>query len=84
MAATSPLASAYGNASGHRQPGETCAREAVRPGSQGTKAVRGTWCSEGEAGRHLRPKAGQAGDTPVGQGTPSPRPIPLRQERIAT
>jgi hypothetical protein len=58
MAATPPIASAYGNASGHRQPGETCAQEAVRPGSQGTKAVRETWGSEGEAGRHLRTKAG--------------------------
>jgi len=50
MAATSLTANAYANTSGHRQPGETCTREAVRPGSQGTKAVRGTWCSEGEAG----------------------------------
>jgi hypothetical protein len=78
MAATSPLARAYGNASGHRQPGETCAREAVRPGSQGTTAVHGTWCSAGDAGRHLRTKAG---DRP---GTPSPVPVPLRLERIAT
>ena len=78
MAATSLTANAHGNASGHRQPGETCAREAVRPGSQGTKAVHGTWCSEGEAGRHLRTKAG------YGPGTPSPVPVPLRLERIAT
>ena len=61
MASTTPTANAHANASGHRQPGETCAREAERPGSQGTNAVRGTWCSEGEAGRHLRTKAGQAG-----------------------
>ena len=46
-------------------------------GSQGTNAVHGTWCSEGDAGRHLRTKAGQ------GQGTPSPVPVPLRLERIA-
>ena len=59
-------------------------REAARPGSQGTTAVHGTWCSEGEAGRHLRTKAGHAGDTPVGQGTPSPVPISQRLERIAT
>ena len=58
MAATSPTAHAYANTSGHRQPGETCAREAARPGSQGTKAVHGPWCSAGEAGRHLRTKAG--------------------------
>jgi len=78
MAAMSLTATAHANTSRHRQPEETCAREAARPGSQGTKAVHGTWCSEGDAGRHLRTTAGQ------GQGTPSPRPIPLRQERIAT
>src|SRR5438034_6516833 len=78
MAATSLTANAYANTSGHRQPGETCAREAARPGSQGTKAVHGTWCSEGEAGRHLRTKAG------YGPETPSPAPVPLRLERIAT
>ena len=78
MAATSPRAHAHENASGQRQPGETGGREAARPGSQGTKTVRGTWCSAGEAGRHLRTKAGQ------GQGTPSPVPVPLRLERIAT
>ena len=54
------------------------AREAARPGSQGTTAVRGTWCSEGDAGRHLRTMAGP------GPGTPSPAPVPLRLERIAT
>ena len=48
------------------------------PGSQGTNAVHGTWCSEGDAGRHRRTQAGQ------GQGTPSPVPVPLRRERIAT
>src|SRR2546428_12645119 len=78
MAATSLTANAYANTSGHRQPGETCAREAAMPGSQGTTAVRGTWCSEGEAGRHLRTKAG------YGPETPSPAPVPLRLERIAT
>src|SRR5439155_25716708 len=72
MAATSLTANAYANTSGQRQPGETCAREAARPGSQGTKAVHGTWCSEGEAGRHLRTKAG------YGPETPSPAPVPLR------
>jgi len=54
------------------------------PGSQGTNSVRGTWSSEGEAGRHLRTKAGQIGATPVGQETPSYLPIALRLERIAT
>jgi hypothetical protein len=46
-------------------------------GSQGTNAVHGTWCSAGDAGRHLRTKAGQ------GPGTPSPVPVPLRRERSA-
>jgi len=79
-----PTTGANEHAPGHRQPEETYAREAARPVSQGTPAVRGTWCSEGEAGRHLRTKAGHAGDTPVGQGTPSPVPISQRLERIAT
>ena len=82
--ATRPTTGANAHAPGHRQPEETYAREAARPGSQGTPAVRGTWCREGEAGRHLRTKAGQAGDTPVGPGTPSPVPISQRLERIAT
>jgi hypothetical protein len=78
LAATPLTANAYANPSGHRQPGKTCAREVAGPGSQGTPSARGTWCSEGDAGRHLRPMAGQ------GQGTPSPLPVPLRLERIAT
>ena len=75
---------AHEHVAGHRQPGDTCAQEATRPGSQGTTTVQGTWCSEGDAGRHLRTKAGQAGNTPAGPGTPSPVPMPLRLERIAT
>jgi hypothetical protein len=47
------------------------------PGSQGTHAVHGPWCSAGDAGRHRRTKAGQ------GQGTPSPVPVPLRRARSA-
>jgi RNA-directed DNA polymerase len=78
MASTSSTTHQHGDASGHRQPGEPCAREAAVPGSQGTTSVHGTWCSEGDAGRHLRPTAGQ------GPGTPSPVPVPLRLERIAT
>jgi hypothetical protein len=78
MVSQSSTTHVHVNAAGPRQPGETCTREAARPGSQGTTSVHGTWCSEGDAGRHLRTTAGQ------GQGTPSPRPIPLRQERIAT
>lgn len=52
--------------------------------SQGSNSVRGTWCSEDEAGRHLRSKAGAAGDSLEGQETPSFLPISLRLERIAT
>jgi hypothetical protein len=78
MASRSSTTNAHEHASGPRQLGETCAREAARPGSQGTSAVHGTWCSAGEAGRHLRTKAG------YGPGTPSPAPVPLRLERIAT
>ena len=78
MASASPPTTAHEHAAGHRQPGDTCAQEATRPGSQGTSAVRGTWWSEGEAGRHLRTKAGH------GPGTPSLAPVPLRLERIAT
>jgi RNA-directed DNA polymerase len=77
MASTIPMTDAHANASGHRQPGETCAQETAMPGSQGTNAVHGTWGSEGAAGRHLRTKAGQ------GQGTPRSVPVPLRLERIA-
>ena len=69
---------AHEHVAGHRQPGDTCAQEATRPGSQGTTTVHGTWGSEGDAGRHHRTKAGQ------GPGTPSPMSVPLRLERIAT
>jgi RNA-directed DNA polymerase len=79
-----PTSSAHEHTPGHRQPGETCAPEARVPVHQGTNAVRGTWNSEGEAGRHLRTKAGHIGTTPTGQETPSFLPIPLRLERIAT
>lgn len=84
MVSPSSPPTAHEHAAGQRQPGGTGAREARRPGSQGTNAVRGTWGSEGAAGRHLRTKAGQAGTTPAGPGTPSPVPIRLRLERIAT
>ena len=51
---------------------------AVSSGSQGTKSVRGTWSSEGEAGRHFRSKAA------LNEGTSSPESILQRLERIAT
>jgi hypothetical protein len=79
-----PTTSAHEQAPGHRRPGEAYAPEAALPASQGTNAVRGTWNSEGEAGRHLRTKAGQAGTIPAGSRTPSPVPMPLRLERITT
>lgn len=77
MASMSPTTNAHERTPGHRQPVETCAPEAKRSESQGTNSVRGTWCSEGEAGRHLRTKAGQTGGNPTGQETPSLMPIPL-------
>jgi RNA-directed DNA polymerase len=78
MASTFSTANAYEDAPGPRQPGETGAREAEGPASQGTHSVHGPWCSAGEAGRHLRTKAG------YGPGTPRPAPGPLRRERSAT
>lgn len=78
MASTSSTINTHENASGQRQSGEPCVQEATRPTRQGTNAVRGTWWSEGDAGRHLRTTAGQ------GHGTPSPLPVALRLERIAT
>ena len=44
--------------------------------SQGTDSVPRTWCSEGDAGRHPRPKAEQT-------GTPSPSYVQPRLDRIA-
>jgi hypothetical protein len=77
MASTMPMTDVPENAAGHRQPGEPCAQETARPGSQGPNAVPGTWGSAGDAGCPLRTKAGQ------GQGTPRPVPVPRRLERIA-
>ena len=84
MAPLFPTTNAHARTPGHRQPVEPCAPAAKVSRSQGTNAVRGTWSSEGEAGRHLRTKAGQSGANPTGQETPSSLPIPLRLERIAT
>ena len=63
---------------GQRPPGDPWAQAATRPGSQGTTTVRGTWGSEGDAGRPLRTTARQ------GPGTPSPAPVLRRLERLAT
>jgi RNA-directed DNA polymerase len=57
--------------------GRVSACGAVSSGSQGTDSVRRTWCSEGEAGHHLRFK-------PSTQGTSSPLPAVTRLDRIAT
>jgi hypothetical protein len=84
MAARCPPTNAHESTPGHRQPGETRAPEAEGSASQGTNAVRGTWGSEGDAGRPLRTTAGQTGANPTGQATPSGMPLPLRLERIAT
>ena len=46
------------------------------PGSQGTNSVRGTWSSEGEAGRHFRTKAQR-------RGALNPPPVQPRLDRIA-
>jgi hypothetical protein len=75
---------AHEHVAGHRQPGDTWAQEAARPGSQGPTTVQGTWGSAGDAGRSRRTLAGQAGTTPAGPGTPSPVPMPRRLERSAT
>jgi RNA-directed DNA polymerase len=84
MAPMFSTSNAHEKAPGRCRIGERCAPEAKVSVSQGTNSVRGTWWSEGEAGRHLRTKVGAAGDIPVGQETPSFMPIPLRLERIAT
>jgi RNA-directed DNA polymerase len=52
------------------------ARGSVRSGSQGTDSVPRTWFSEGNAGRHHRPKAERA-------GTSSPSLVKPRLDRIA-
>jgi group II intron reverse transcriptase/maturase len=58
-------------ASGSSAPSE------VLPENQGTTSVRGTWPSEGEAGRHIPLQAGAE------EGTSSPESILQRLERIA-
>ena len=60
------------------QPAEQLAPwESVPSGSQGTDSVRGTWCSEGDAGHH-QPFRTEP------QGTPSPMSVTSRLEWIAT
>ena len=77
MARTTLTLSSDEHAAGLSQPGGASARGAVVPGNQGTNSVRGTWGSEGEAGRHLRSATEEA-------GTSSPEPILFRLDRIAT
>jgi len=77
MARTTLTLSPDEHAAGLSQPGGASARGAGVPGNQGTNSVRGTWGSEGEAGRHLRSTTEEA-------GTSSPEPILFRLDRIAT
>ena len=77
MARTVPTLRSDEHAAGPSRPGGASARGTGVPGSQGTNSVRGTWSSEGEAGRHLRSTTGAA-------GTSSPEPILFRLDRIAT
>jgi group II intron reverse transcriptase/maturase len=58
-------------ASGSSAPSEVLSKH------QGTNSVRGTWTSEGDAGRHMPLQAG------AGEGTSSPESILHRLERIA-
>ena len=51
--------------------------EPILPGSQGTDSVRGTWCSEGEAGHHQPFRTER-------QRTPSPKSVTSRLEWIAS
>jgi group II intron reverse transcriptase/maturase len=76
MARTTLTQSSEEQAAGLSRPGGASARGAVGPGNQGTNSVRGTWSSEGEAGRHPRSAAEAA-------GTSSPEPILFRLDRIA-
>lgn len=77
MAPHTPQQDAGEHAAGLSRPGGAPARGAGGPRSQGTNSVRGTWCSEGEAGRHQRSIA-------EGAGTSSPDSILQRLDRIAS
>lgn len=77
MAQTNPIQRTDASAAGPSRPGGASARGAGVPGSQGTNTVRGTWCSEGKAGRHQQSRVEEG-------GTSSPEPILLRLDRIAT
>jgi RNA-directed DNA polymerase len=77
MARTLPTLKPDAVTAGPSRPGGTSGRGTSMPGSQGTNSVRGTWSSEGEAGRHVRSAAEAA-------GTSSPEPILFRLDRIAT
>jgi hypothetical protein len=78
MVRNTPPTSNDGNAVGPSQTHGLSAPGVDLPGSQGTDSVRGTWSSEGEAGRHLGSSAERGRTTPSRQ---SPR---QRLERIAT
>ena len=61
MARTTLTLSSDEHAAGLSRPGGASARGAGVSGSQGTNSVRGTWSSEGEAGRHLLWQVADAG-----------------------
>jgi len=69
MTRTTPTLRSDEHTAGLSQPGGASARGAGVSGSQGTNSVRGTWCSQGEAGCHLR-------TTVEAAGTSSPSPTP--------
>jgi hypothetical protein len=61
---------------GLSQPSGSSVRTSDVSGSQGTNSVRGTWSSEGEAGRHFRTKAAR-------NGALNPPLVQPRLDRIA-
>ena len=84
MAPSSALSSDE-HAAGLSQPGGASARGAGVPGSQGTNSVRGTWGSEGEAGRHLRSTTEEAGtSSPESNGTLRPLGLPALEDKIVS
>ena len=77
MASTIPMTDAHENASGHRQPGETCAQETAMLGSQGTNAVHGTWVQR----RRRRASSPNQGRTGPRDSEPGARPAATGTDR---
>ena len=85
MASRSSTTHAHENAAGHRQLGETCAREAARPGSQGPTPSMGPGAAKAKPGVISEPRQD------MGQGRRARRPprcdwngSPRRPSRIPT